>query len=311
VANNEFEEAWLDEGINTYSTGRVQSHAYGPGMFSGSLFGWPLTWFVNFPRSYDFETDRMAAIMITERDPVTTASWLFSSRMSYGMNVYMRASTCLSTLERYLGEATMLKVMRAFQMRFRFRHPRTQDFIDVVNEVSGQDLTWFFEQLFFSTHNFDYGVSKMRSAEKKGLSLGVFEVDGKKKEIEQKDIERWDKQNKKMKEGQKIYITDVTIRRFGEAWLGGQARVKLRVVFEDGSEETKDWDGQDRWESFRFETPAKARSAQIDPDLVWLVDSNISNNSLKVKSSQGGVIRLTARLLFWVQNYLHSLSALI
>ncbi|MDH4197326.1 MAG: M1 family metallopeptidase, partial [Candidatus Aminicenantes bacterium] len=31
VANNEFEAAWLDEGINTYSTGRVLATAYGPG----------------------------------------------------------------------------------------------------------------------------------------------------------------------------------------------------------------------------------------------------------------------------------------
>jgi len=311
VANNEFEEAWLDEGINTYSTGRVQDHVYGPGMVSGSLFGWPLTWIVHFPKSFDYETARLAAVMTAERDPVTTASWLFSSRMSYAMNVYMRASTGLSTLERYLGEATMLRVMRTFQMRWRFRHPRTQDFIDVVNAVSGQNLTWFFEQLFFASHNFDYGVTKLRSVEKKGLYLGVFEMGGSKQEVKSKDIKRQDKQDKDKREGQKTYITDVTIRRFGEAWLGGQARVKLRVVFEDGSEETKDWDGQDRWESFRFETPAKARSAQIDPDLVWLVDSNISNNSLKVKSSQGGVIRLTSRLLFWVQNYLHSLSALI
>ncbi len=311
VANNEFEEAWLDEGINTYSTGRVQDHVYGPGMFSGSLFGWPLTWIVHFPKSFDYETARLAAVMTAERDPVTTASWLFSSRMSYAMNVYMRASTGLSTLERYLGEATMLRIMRTFQMRFRFRHPRTQDFIDVVNEVSGQNLTWFFEQLFFASHNFDYGVTKLRSVEKKGLHLGVFEMGGSKQEVKSKDIKRQDKQDKGKRERQKTYITDVTVRRFGEARLDGQARVKLRVVFEDGSEETKDWDGQDRWESFRFETPAKARSAQIDPDLVWLVDSNISNNSLKLKPSQGGVIRLTSRLLFWVQNYLHSLSALI
>ncbi|HCS48683.1 MAG TPA: hypothetical protein DIW61_10665 [Candidatus Aminicenantes bacterium] len=310
AANNEFEEAWLDEGINTYSTGRVQGKAYGPGMFSASLFGWPLTWLINFPRYLDFELDRLAAIMTAERDPVTTPSWLFSSRMSYAMNVYMRASTGLNTLERFLGEATMLRVMRTFQMRFRFRHPRTPDFIDVVNEVSGQDLIWFFEELFFTTHNFDYGVSRLRTEEKKDLYLGVFEVDGRKEEIKQKDLDKDKKRDREKKEGQKTYVTDVTVRRFGEAVLGGEARVKLRVVFEDGSEEVRHWDGRDRWENFRFENPAKAKSAEIDPDLIWLIDSNLSNNSLKAKPSKGGVTRLASRLLFWVQNYLHYLSAL-
>ena len=310
AANNEFEEAWLDEGINTYSTGRVQGKAYGPGMFSASLFGWPLTRLINFPRYLDFELDRLAAIMTAERDPVTTPSWLFSSRMSYAMNVYMRASTGLNTLERFLGEATMLRVMRTFQMRFRFHHPRTPDFIDVVNEVSGQDLTWFFEELFFTTHNFDYGVSRLRTEEKKDLYLGVFEVDGRKEEVKQKDLDKDKKRDRDKKEGQKTYITDVTVRRFGEAVLGGEARVKLRVVFEDGSEEVRHWDGRDRWENFRFENPAKAKSAEIDPDLIWLIDSNLSNNSLKAKPSKGGVTRLASRLLFWVQNYLHYLSAL-
>ena len=309
VANNEFEEAWLDEGINTYSTGRVQAKAYGPGMFSASLFGWPLTRLIHFPVYFDFELDRLAAIMIAERDPVTTASWLFSSRMSYAMNVYMRASTCLNTLERYLGEATMLRVMRVFQMRFRFRHPRTQDFIEVVNEVSGQNLTWFFEELFFAAQNFDYGVSKLVSQKKRGRDLGVFEVDGKKQEVKPEDVERQEKQDKE--KGEKAYITEVTLRRFGEARLGGQARVKLRVVFEDGNEEVREWDGLDRWESFRFETPARAKFAQLDPDLVWLIDSDLANNSLKLKPGRGGVTRLTARFLFWVQNHLHLLSALI
>jgi hypothetical protein len=310
VANNEFEEAWLDEGINTYSTGRVQGKAYGPGMSSASIFGWPLTWLINLPRYFDYEMDRVAAIMTVELDPVTTPSWLFSSRMSYAMNVYMRASTCLDTLERYLGEATMLRIMRTFQMRWRFRHPRTQDFIDVVNEVSGQDLSWFFEQLFYTTHNFDYGVSRLRTAEKKNLYPGVFEVNGRKEEVKQKDIDKGKKQDGDKKKSEAIYVTDVTVRRFGEAWLGGEARVKLRVVFEDGSEEVRYWDGGDRWESFRFEKPAKARFAEVDPDLVWLIDSNLSNNSLKAKAGRNGVIRLTSRLLFWVQNYLHYLSAL-
>ena len=309
VANNEFEEAWLDEGINTYSTGRVQGKAYGPGMFSASLFGWPLTRLIHFPVYFDFELDRLAAIMTAERDPVTTASCLFSSRMSYAINVYMRASTGLNTLERYLGEATMLRVMRAFQMRFRFRHPRTQDFIDVANEVSGQNLTWFFDELFFASHNFDYGVSNLDSYEKKALSLGVFEADGKKQEVKPEDVERQEKQDREKK--QKVYITEVTVRRFGEACLGGQARVKLRTVFEDGSEETREWDGLNRWESFRFETPARAKFAQIDPGLVWLIDSDVSNNSLKLRPGRGGVTRLTARFLFWVQNHMHLLNALI
>ena len=310
VANNEFEEAWLDEGINTYSTGRVASKAYGRGMPPASVFGWPLTKIINLPRYYDCQLDRLAAILVAERDPVTAYSWKFIDRTSYAMNVYMRASTCLYTLERFLGEGTMLRVMRSFQMRFRYRHPRTQDFIDVVNEISGQDLTWFFEELFFKTHNFDYAVTKLRTAEKKDDYLGVFEVNGKKEEIGEGDIDRLREQDRAGKTDQKTFLTDVTVQRLGEARLGGEARVRLRVVFEDGSEEAAEWDGQSRWTKFRFETTSRAKFAELDPELVWLVDSNISNNSLKVKPSRGGVLRLSSRLLFWLQNALFYIGAL-
>ncbi len=309
AANNEFEEAWLDEGINTYSTGRVSSEAYGPGMMPASIFGYPLTKLFNLPRFHDYELNRLGAILIAEHDPITTHSWQFIDGMSYAMNVYQRAAACLTTLERYLGEPTMLRLMRTFQMRFRFRHPNTQDFIDSANEASGQDLTWFFEELFFKTHNFDYGVSNLRSSERKDDFLGVFDIDGKKEEVKPEDIDKRKKPDQEGGPAQKTFVTDVTVRRFGEARIGGDARIRLRIVFEDGSEEVASWDGQSRWKKYRFETPSKAKFAEVDPDLVWLIDSNISNNSLKMKPARGGVIRLASRLLFWVQNSLHYLSA--
>jgi hypothetical protein len=309
IANNEFEEAWLDEGINSYSTGKVAAKAYGPGIFSVSLMGLPLSWFLNLPKYYDYEMDRIGAIIIAERDPIVTHSWLFSSRMSYGANVYFRASTCLHTLERLLGEDQMLRILRTFSMRFRFKHPRTQDFVAVVNEVTGKDMTWFFEELFFNTLNFDYGISSLRSFEKKEFLQGIFDLDGKKGEITKKEAAKREKEKENKKE-QKVYVTEVKLRRFGEARVRGEAQVKLRVLFEDGTEEVRYWDGQDRWEKFTFEKPAKAKAAVTDPDLVWLIDSNLANNSLKTKASWSGVFRMTAKVLFWIQNCLQCLCAI-
>ncbi len=309
AANNEFEEAWLDEGINTYSTGKVLAKAYGPGMFSASLFGLPLSWFFNFPLYYDHDFDRIGAIMTAEIDPITTFSWRFFSRVSYGLNVYFRASTCLHTLERLLGESQMLRVLRTFQARFRFKHPNTRDFIDVVNEISGRDMNWFFEELFFSTLNFDYGISSLESYEKKDLFRGVFEADGIRKEITKKDLKKMKKKPEKP-ETRKVYTTEVKVRRFGEARVRGEASVKLRVLFEDGSEEVRFWDGQKRWEKFVFEGPSKAMSAEIDPDFVWLIDSNIANNSKKTKPCRKGILRVAAKMMFWLQGGFSSLWGL-
>jgi len=80
--------------------------------------------------------------------------------------------------------------------------------------------------------------------------------------------------------------------------------MKLKVVFEDGSEEVMNWRGQERWKKFTFEKSAKAKYAQVDPDNIWLIDSNLTNNSLKRKQSRKGVFKVVTELLFLIQNYL-------
>ncbi|MEA2006172.1 MAG: M1 family metallopeptidase, partial [Acidobacteriota bacterium] len=76
-ANNEFEEAWLDEGINTYSTGKVIAKAYGQGTVPSYFNRIPMNWFFKFPKYYDYELDRTLGIHVVELDPITIYSWKF------------------------------------------------------------------------------------------------------------------------------------------------------------------------------------------------------------------------------------------
>lgn len=318
VANNEFEEAWLDEGLTTYSTGRVLAKAYGPGAQAFIFNGVPLNLFLPFPKAFDSETGRAAAIHAVEFDPIVTKSWLFYGGGSYSLNVYVRASTCLISLEKFLGEETMSRILRTFHMRWRFRHPATEDFLAVVNEVSGKDMRWFFDEFFFNTLDFDYGIASLRSEEKPRYPRGVFDVDGKKEEMTGKKIRALEKEAEKSGkpadrgltgkasegDGGKSYITTLALRRYGEARIGGDARLKVKVVFEDGSEEIRCWDGRARWSRMTFVKPSKARLAQIDPETVWLIDSNLANNSYLIKPVKRPLFKFAAKFLFLVQNVL-------
>jgi hypothetical protein len=308
-ANNEFEEAWLDEGINTYSTGKVLAKAYGPGALQFSFNRIPAAYFFDLPQFYDYMFDRAVGIQVVELDPITTFSWKFYSMGSYGLNVYMRASTCLNTLEGLVGEDLMLRILRTFQTRFRYQHPQTGDFIQVVNEVTGRDFSWFFEELFFNTLNFDYGISSLTSYKKKKHFRGTFDLDGQKELFSEKQVKAMEAEDEES-DSQKIYVTEVVLRRFGEAKVGGDASIKLKIVFEDGSEEVVPWDGQSRWKKFIFEKPVKAKVALVDPDEIWLIDSNLANNSLKRKASKKQILPFTNKLFFWIQNYLQFMSAL-
>ncbi|MGB9893677.1 MAG: hypothetical protein ACPLRA_04635, partial [Candidatus Saccharicenans sp.] len=307
VANNEFEEAWLDEGINTYSTGKVSEVAYGPGRMPFRFNGLPLSWIIKLPAIYDWQLGRIIWAPIAKLDPIATFSWKFFNSGSYGLNVYYRAATCLHTLERLLGEKTWARIMRTYHLRYRFRHPKTEDFIRVVNEVSGKDFTWFFNQFFFKAKDFDYAIGSVETRIKPEKFQGIFDDLPTKNSHQPQGL--LEKRSEKKRE--KIYETTITLRRYGEARLGPGEVLKLKVEFEDGQIEWREWDGQSRWVRFYFEKPVKIKDAVLDPDGIWLVDSNYSNNSYSLKGPGLKLLEKTNGMIWLMQNLLLTLSGLL
>jgi len=234
-----------------------------------------------------------------------TTSWRFISTMSYGMNVYMRAATNLRTLENLIGKETMLRVLRTFYSRFRFRHPTTRDFIATAGEVSGRDLNWLFDELFFAANEWDYALERAVSTEI-ATPRGVFDRQGKKVETTVQSAVDRDRKDEK-----KRFLTQVRVRRLGEARPGAGVALKVLTVFEDGTRKSESWDGRERWIEFTYEGPSKVRYAQVDPDTVFLVDSDLSNNSYVARGRSAGALRWSGKLQFWLQNLLQFAAALI
>jgi hypothetical protein len=151
------------------------------------------------------------------------------------------------SLEHYLGWETMRRFLRTYYERWRFRHPTTRDLIDVAEEVSGEDLGWFFDQYVYGTATVDCAVT--------GLSNQLIDPpDG----AEEED---W-------------YRSLVTLNRKQD----GTFPQDLLVRFADGTEERVSWDGQDEWKRFTFEMPTRAVEAYLDPDnAVWLDIKRLDN----------------------------------
>jgi hypothetical protein len=152
VASNEFEEAWLDEGINSYYEMAVSEDEY-PAM-------------VEFPGLVSvapFEMQRFSVAGGRFSDPVAAPAWRYRTGGSYGENSYPRPAVTLRHLERLLGGPIFHRAMRAFFERWQFRHPSTADFEATVSEAAGRDLGWFFEQALHSTRHLDYAVERVRT----------------------------------------------------------------------------------------------------------------------------------------------------
>jgi aminopeptidase N len=50
-----------------------------------------------------------------------------------------------------VGDETFLKIMRTYLDRYKYGNAGTDEFIQVAEEVSGQDLKAFFDSWLFST----------------------------------------------------------------------------------------------------------------------------------------------------------------
>ncbi len=46
----------------------------------------------------------------------------------------------LATFENIWGEATMDKIMKTYYNRWKFKHPGTQDFLDIVNDLLADEI---------------------------------------------------------------------------------------------------------------------------------------------------------------------------
>jgi hypothetical protein len=231
------------------------------------------------------DADRLRVINSPNTDPVLRNAWANYNRRSYGANAYSKASLVLETLRRHLPPQTMENILREYVQRWRFKHPKTQDFIDVVNDVSGEDFGWYFDQALYSNAVLDYAVASLTSTpiEERGYGFGSTSDDS----------------NQVTK-----YLSEVRIRRLGEF----RFPVELEVVFEDGETIRELWEGRELWTRFRYIRGAKLASASVDPDRKIPLDVNTTNNTRTLERRHVGVKQTSLLLLFLWQFVLDLLS---
>jgi hypothetical protein len=267
VGTNEFEHAWMDEGLTTFSTARVMEEAGVANQPAARLFGGFIPWVlrdIHLSRATD--GNRLPGYRgNADADMLATPTFRFWPGTATFIT-YNKTALWLHTLERHLGWPVLQQILSTYFERWKFRHPRPDDFFAVVNEVSGRDLTWFFDQTHRSSNTFDYGVQELASTRVP-------------------ETER--------------YRTSVVVRRYGEATFP----VDVVTTFRDGEQATERWDGLDRRAIYTYERPSQAVSVEVDPERVLLLDVNYTNNSrtLEPRTRDAG-LKWSLAWLVWLQD---------
>ncbi|TDI50523.1 MAG: M1 family peptidase [Acidobacteria bacterium] len=298
VGNNEFEYAWLDEGLNTYSTIRTMQETYGNSFIvrrylapsdARGIFALAFPEIRNDPWMGRLNRYRDDA----RSDVQNTPTFRYHPKTGGSLS-YSKTALWLRTLENYLGWETFQPIMAAFFERYAFKHPTPEDFVAVANEVSGRDLNWFFDQVIYDSVAFDYAIDSV-SSKPVGLK-GLTGDDGDPVYVDPKDDDEEEDE-------EKSWRTDVVVRRHG----GGRFPVQVKMVFENGDESIHEWDGQDRWTIFSEEHGSKLSYVVVDPEGVLALDIHPNNNSLFLEApSKKGAVKWASFWMVWVQDLMSS-----
>ncbi len=144
LGNNEWKEGWLDEGFTTFQT------------------GW------NFQQRGLGVPSRQTQLLILGLDldgwsqPVVQPAEDYRDYATYARMVYTKGQLICEMLRYVLGEATFERVLREYFARWRFKHVTSERFEAVAEQVSHQDLSWFFAEWLHGEPLVDYGIHKVR-----------------------------------------------------------------------------------------------------------------------------------------------------
>jgi len=186
-----------------------------------------------------------------------------------------RVLQMLYTLERWVGRPVFDSILLEFITASTGRQPTLEDFIATASNVSGQDLSWLFDEGLRKSGRFDYAIESFESRPEAGA-----------------------------------FRTTVTVRRLGDAIV--PRSIPVVVTFADGEIARDSFDGRSDRMTFEYRSAAPAATASVDPDAVLQLDQNRRNNGMSLDDSLAATAgnRWSARWMIWLQDALLTYVAL-
>ena len=163
LANNEWQSAWMDEGLTSYQT------AWQVGDVRANLAA-------RLAKANDHDPTHPAdATLVTLRhvldsittedirlvrtgiaEPIGIRADLFRSFGVYSRMVYDRAQSMYQALHDVMGDAPFRRFLRDYYARWQFRHVDLSAMQSSAERAFGNSLAWFFDQWVNTTGVIDY-----------------------------------------------------------------------------------------------------------------------------------------------------------
>ncbi len=232
VGSNERVYAWMDEGFNTFING-ISTKNFNNGEYYRKRTLQQM--------SMAFNNDKLEPIFVSPDN---------MKERSLGFLAYYKPGAGLQMLrENILGQEVFDKAFREYVKRWAYKHPTPEDFFRTMENVSGEDLSYFWRGWFINKWQIDQAVTSIKYVNgdyNKGVLIKLENI------------------------GQLPMPTTV------------------EVTFKDGTKETQIipievWKRNTEW-TFKMPTTKEIVSVSIDPKGDY-PDKNPANNTLKMDTN--------------------------
>ena len=251
LANNETDEAWLDEGFTTFQEDAYMISRYG---YSGRDHkddnDYGIHKLLNYPRNgllARAQWNVIDYIRSRHHEPLGKKTYHYTSNRSGETNHYAKSALMLNELRYLLGDKIFFGAMQSYYNTWKLKHVNRNSFISSIHNYTKKDLSWFFDSWLDDTDICDYGI---------------YDWSWKKN-----DQNKWD-------------IT-LPIKNKGDRFLP----MLIHTTLEDGSVDSLWWWNKDSWsiDTLRYQVERKPMKITLDPFFQTL-DVDFRNNTTKMSN---------------------------
>ncbi len=161
VSFRDWSHAWLSEGFATYFEMLFREHEQGKDAAAKERYD---------AQQLVVNTDRMS-----NRRPTVCRSYVAPMDL-FDSHIYQKGALVLGMMRDILGDELFTRALRAYVKRFAFRNAGTNDFKVAVEEATGYNLEWFFDEWLYHAGYPEFQISTRWDSRKRAEVVTVKQV---------------------------------------------------------------------------------------------------------------------------------------